>query len=68
MRYILIFIAYWKILFKISTFNILIVLNLTCGYSVCVFYPIILSIHLHKKAGKSAQTLAGYATEKMTEF
>lgn len=27
-----------------------------------------LSIHLHKKAGKSAQTLAGHATEKMTEF
>ena len=27
-----------------------------------------LSIHLHKKAGKSAQTLAGYATEKMTEI
>lgn len=26
-----------------------------------------LSIHLHKKAGKSAQTLAGHATEKMTE-
>ncbi|MCW8040047.1 phage integrase Arm DNA-binding domain-containing protein [Acinetobacter entericus] len=27
-----------------------------------------LSIHLHKKAGKSAQTLAGHATEKMTEM
>ena len=26
-----------------------------------------LSIHLHKKAGKSAQTLAGHATERMTE-
>lgn len=27
-----------------------------------------LSIHLHKKAGKSAQTLAGHATERMTEM
>lgn len=27
-----------------------------------------LSIYLHKKVGKSAQTLAGHATEKMTEF
>ncbi|KHN68692.1 integrase [Acinetobacter calcoaceticus] len=27
-----------------------------------------LSIHLHKKAGKSAQALAGHATEKMTEM
>ena len=27
-----------------------------------------LSIHLHKKSGKSAQVLAGHATEKMTEM
>lgn len=27
-----------------------------------------LSIHLHKKAGKSAQALAGHATERMTEM
>lgn len=27
-----------------------------------------LSIHLHKKVGKSAQTLAGHSTEKMTEI
>lgn len=39
------------------------------GHQLPSFHEIrALSIHLHKKAGKSAQTLAGHATERMTEM